>query len=323
MIELQRVTKLYKLVIGINDISLSLPPGAYGLIGPNGSGKTTLINLLTGQLKPTLGRVRVFGQNPWNRPQLLRRLGYCPAVDPAHWNVSALEWVTYLMEMTQYSHAEAQRRAETALAEVGLADVMRRPIQTYSLGMRQRIKLAQALAHEPDWLILDEPFNGLDPIGRFAMTELLQKWVREGRNLLLASHVLHEVEEITRSFLLLCGGRLLASGTADEIARDLGNIVGEVRLRGTRMDRVAREMADDPDVFSLRFLPHRTGLTMTVRSTDAFRRRLQRVLANESVVLEELDTPGHSLDTLFTTLMKMHRGEAVGGDVMTPAGQGE
>ncbi len=323
MFELQHVTKLYNLVIGINDIHLSLPPGAYGLIGPNGSGKTTLINLLTGQLRPTLGRVRVFGENPWNHSGLLRRLGYCPAPDPAQWNVSALEWVTYLLQLTQIARTESTARAKQVLERVGLGSSMHRPIQAYSLGMRQRIKLAQALAHDPDWLILDEPFNGLDPIGRREMTTILQEWVRDGKSLLLSSHVLHEVEEITPSYLLLCGGRLLASGTAEEIAADLGNVVGEVTLRGSGMAQVASQMVGDPDVLSLQFMPHRSGLKMLVRSSPTFRTHLQQVLAAPEVVLEELDTPSQSLDSLFSTLMKMHRGEVVSQETWESLDQGE
>ncbi len=314
MIELEHVTKLYGLVIGVNDMTLSLTPGAYGLLGPNGSGKTTLINLITGQLKPTIGRVRVFDHNPWNHAGLLRRLGYCPALDPAQWNVSALEWVAYLLELTQFSRSEANHRAVEILERVGLGDAMKRPIQTYSLGMRQRVKLAQALAHDPDWLILDEPFNGLDPIGRREMTDILQDWVRDGKSLLLSSHVLHEVEAITPSFLLLYGCRLLATGSADEIAADLGNVVGEVTVRGRGMGRVATELAADPDLISLQFLPHHAGIRMIVRSTTSFYERLQSVLASPEVALEELDSPDHSLSTLFSTLMKMHRGEAISRD---------
>ncbi len=144
MIQLEYVTKLYGTVIGVNDINLSLTPGAYGLVGPNGSGKTTLLNLITGQLRPTMGNVRVLGYSPWNRDSLLRMIGLCPAVDVLYPNVSALEWVSYLVELHGYSRREARRRAAQSLEDVGMGGAMQRTMGTYSLGMRQRTKLAQA-----------------------------------------------------------------------------------------------------------------------------------------------------------------------------------
>ena len=313
MIEIQHLTKLYGLVIGVNDLDLSLPTGAYGLLGPNGSGKTTLINLITGQLKPTTGSIRVFNKNPWHHAPLLRRLGYCPALDPAQWNVSSLEWVQYLLELTQYSRSEARRRAESALVQAGLEDSMTRPIHTYSLGMRQRVKLAQSLAHDPEWLILDEPFNGLDPTGRHAMTQVLRKWVADGKSLLLASHVLHEVEAISPSFLLLYGGRLLATGSSSEIAQSLKNVVGEIVIRGERLELLTPHLAQDENVLSLQFSDQRKKLSLTVRSTSEFHERLQGWLTESSIRIEALESPDRSLNTLFRTLMKMHRGESVSG----------
>ncbi len=180
MIRFEHVTKLYKTVIGVNDVSLDLAPGAYGLLGPNGSGKTTFINLIIGQLRPTIGSVRVFGQNPWSRSELLRRIGICPAIDVLLPNVTALDWVQYLVRLHGFDAAEATLRAKNALELVGMQHAMRRPIGTYSLGMRQRTKIAQAIAHDPELLILDEPFNGLDPVGRHELTELFLR-VDQGR----------------------------------------------------------------------------------------------------------------------------------------------
>ena len=217
MIRFEHVTKLYKTVIGVNDVSLDLASGAYGLLGPNGSGKTTFINLILGQLRPTIGSVRVFDQDPWQRGELLRRIGICPAVDILLPNVSALEWVQYLVRMYGFTAADAGRRAVAALETVGMQHAMRRPIGSYSLGMRQRCKVAQAIAHEPELLILDEPFNGLDPVGRHELTELFLRWIGERKSILLASHLLYEVEAVRASFLLISGGRLLASGSPQEV----------------------------------------------------------------------------------------------------------
>ena len=209
MIELNHLTKMYGNVVGVNDLNVRLESDAYGLIGPNGSGKTTLINLLIGQLRPTLGSVRVYGEVPSTNRALLRRIGLCPASDVLYPNVSALEWVTYQVRLHGISHSESRRLAESALETVGMTHAMHRPMGTYSLGMRQRSKIAQAIAHGPDFLILDEPYNGLDPVGRSDMTNVLKQWASEGRGLLFASHVLQEIEAVTSSFLLIHGGATL------------------------------------------------------------------------------------------------------------------
>ena len=217
MIELDHVTKLYKTVIGVNDISLSLEPGTYGLLGPNGSGKTTLINLIIGQLKPTIGSVRLFGQNPWSSDQLLRQVGLCPSVEVNYPSVTGYEWVKFLVQLEGFTSSDAGELAIKALQQVKLEHAMHRPMRHYSLGMRQRAKIAQAIAHDPQLLILDEPFNGLDPIARQDVKEFLRLWREQGKSLILASHILHDVEAVNPSFLLISGGRLLASGSPEDV----------------------------------------------------------------------------------------------------------
>src|SRR5690606_14763897 len=238
MIELRNVTKLYGTVIGVNDVNLTIEPGIYGLLGPNGSGKTTLLNLITGQLKPTLGSIRVFGRSPWNSDELFSRLGLCPAQEIQYSNVTAHQWISFLLRAHGYHAAAAVKRTEEVLEQVGIAGAMHRKIGTYSKGMRQRAKLAQAIAHDPDLLVLDEPFNGLDPVGRHDMTMLLREWTKD-RSLIVASHILHEIEAISTSFLLILGGRLLASGLAEEVQYLLAGVPCEIRIRCDRPRELA------------------------------------------------------------------------------------
>ena len=254
MIELQSVSKLYQTVIGVNDINLSLGSGVYGLLGPNGSGKTTLINLILGQIKPTLGSVRVFGINPWRRSHLLRRVGLCPALEFSYPRISALQWVTYLVRLHGFTQRDASKLAKDALETVRLDHVMHRPMTEYSLGMRQRAKIAQSLAHQPDLLILDEPFNGLDPVGRFEMTALLRKWAADGRSLILASHILSEVEAVEPSFLLIYGGRLMASGSPTEMRRILSNPPKTLTIDSSAPHRLAALLMSDATIRNLKFI---------------------------------------------------------------------
>jgi ABC-2 type transport system ATP-binding protein len=309
MIRFEGVTKLYKTVLGVNDISLELAPGAYGLLGPNGSGKTTFINLILGQLRPTLGSVRVFDQDPWRRSDLLRRVGVCPAVDILLPNVTALDWVRYLVRMHGFSAAEAARRAEAALEIVGMQHAMRRPIGSYSLGMRQRCKIAQAIAHEPELLILDEPFNGLDPVGRHELTELFLRWIGEGKSFLLASHLLHEVEAVRPSFLLISGGRLLASGSPQEVHAMLADLPGEVHVRVDRPKDFAARLCEVESVDSVRIDSQLNEVAVSTRRPLVLSQRLPAIVSEGRFEVLEVRSGQESLQHLFTTLMRMHRGE--------------
>ena len=308
MVEFENVTKLYGTVIGVNDLSFTLKQGAYGLLGPNGSGKTTLINLLMGQLKPTIGMVRVLGANPWRDDSILGRIGLCPASELLVANASARQWVTFQTELHGFRHDMAQELADRSLEKVGLAGAAAdRPISTYSLGMRQRTKLAQALAHEPELLVLDEPFNGLDPVGRHEMNDLLRAFVKDGGILLLASHVLHEVEAVKPNFLLICGGRLLASGSPSEVRQLLTDMPAEVRLETDDPQRLASRLLEDGLVERVKLEPDGAMVVMTRRAHEFF--ESLRDYSRESLVVRRMRGQTESLDELFSLLMRRHRGE--------------
>jgi ABC-2 type transport system ATP-binding protein len=309
MIRFERVTKLYKTVIGVNDVSLDLASGAYGLLGPNGSGKTTFINLIIGQLRPTIGSVRIFDQDPWQRGELLRRIGICPAVDLLLPNVSALEWVQYLVRLHGFNAADAARRAEAALETVGMQHAMRRPIGSYSLGMRQRCKVAQAIAHDPELLILDEPFNGLDPVGRHELTELFLRWIGERKSFLLASHLLHEVEAVRPSFLLISGGRLLASGSPQEVHSMLADLPNEIHVRVDRPQELAARLCEVESVDSVRIDTQLNEVVVSTRRPLVLSQRLPAIVSEGRFEVLEVRPGKESLQQLFTSLMRMHRGE--------------
>ncbi|WP_235935048.1 ABC transporter ATP-binding protein [Candidatus Laterigemmans baculatus] len=310
VIELERITRLYGTVIGVNDMTLSLPSGAYGLVGPNGAGKTTLIGLITGLLRPSRGQVRIFGVDPCRHRHVLGRIGLCPASELLLPRTSARGWVVEMMMLQGYSPRAAAERAESALVRTGLKEVMHRPIETFSLGMRQRVKLAQAIAHEPDLLILDEPFNGLDPIGRFEMTELLQDWIGQGKTLILASHVLPEVEAVTDAFLLIYGGRLLASGTADELRELVAELPQQVTLYGRDVDRLAGRLADQPWVDSVRLSPDRLTLRIEARRAGELYRNVTHWIGSDRLHVERMSGAEGELSALFSVLTRRHRGYA-------------
>ncbi len=309
MIRLKNLSKLYGKVIGVNDLSIELPSGAFGLVGPNGSGKTTLINLITGQLSPTLGSVQILDADPWKDRKVLRKIGLCPATDVLYPNVTARQWVTYQVRLHGVSAKSSSELAENALEQVGMTLQMDRAMGTYSLGMRQRTKIAQAIAHQPDYLILDEPYNGLDPVGRYQMTELLKHWTAEGKSLLFASHVLHEIEAITSSFLLIHGGRLLASGSAEELDQILTDTPQEVSLIGRDAAGLINHLADKPWVESMRLLENRTELRLSVRDTPALYEALVSVISEGNLSIDQFRSADGKLSAILESLLRQHRGE--------------
>lgn len=305
MIELEQVTKLYGSVIGVNDVSVTLGAGAHGLVGPNGAGKTTFLGLVTGQLRPTLGRVLVFGAAPFSNPDVLRRIGYCPAADLLDRTTTPAAWVRYLVRLAGFTSAAAARLAERALGQVGLTDAARRPLVTLSKGMRQRAKLAGAIAHEPDLLVLDEPFNGLDPVARHDLVEFVRGWAQT-RSLVVASHLLHEVESLDAGLAVILGGRLVASGTAAEIHGLVETLPGEVRVRSAE-PRAFAELAAGMDCVEAVRVEGDTVVVAARRPRDFVEQAVSRAL-DAGLHLREVGAADRSLEGVFGHLVRLHRG---------------
>ena len=308
MISLRGVTKLYGTVIGVNDVSVDLGAGAYGLLGPNGAGKTTFLGLVTGQLRPSMGKVRVFGERPFFNPRVLRRIGLCPASDITERAMSARDWVRYLVQLSGFTPSAAALRADRTLEQVGLGEAARRPLSTLSKGMRQRAKLAGAIAHDPDLLVLDEPFDGLDPVARHELVSLVRRWARS-RSLLVASHLLHEVEALDAGLAVILGGRLVASGTVEEVRRLIDTLPSEVRVVCDAPRRLAEMACATPEADAVRFVGADTVVVDT-RAPVALAERIGAVASAEGILVRELVPGDRSLEGIFGRLVQIHRGEA-------------
>ena len=211
-------------------------------------------------------------------------------------------------ELHGFNFAAAKRRAKDALEAVKLTDAMNRPMRNYSLGMRQRAKIAQAIAHDPDLLILDEPFSGLDPVGRHEMSQYLKKWATKGKSLILASHILHEVEAVKPSFLLISGGRLLASGSPAEVRNILTSAPSRLAIRCSDSKQLASTLINECQIDSLEFAQN-NQLTITTRQSRTVLEIITRLAAGGQIAVSEITSTDDSLKTLFSTLMKIHRGE--------------
>jgi ABC-2 type transport system ATP-binding protein len=301
LLDCRSLTKLYGVVIGVNDLSLELEPGVHGLLGPNGAGKSTLIKLITGQLRPTEGEIRVFGENPWNNSGLLKRLGYCPEHD-AFWSfLTGHQFVSTLAGLSGMGAADAATAAQRVLVRVGAREYMHNPIATYSKGMRQRTKLAQALVHDPDLLILDEPLSGTDPVGRHELMDLITELGAEGKSVLVSSHVMHEVQAMTNRFMLIYGGRVLAAGDVQEIRRLLFEIPHKIRLVCDDPRKLARHLAGESAVDGVQM--DGDELWVTTREPRELFALLPGLTAETGVAVRELGSDGESLDAVFEYLV--------------------
>jgi ABC-2 type transport system ATP-binding protein len=293
----------YGPVVGLNDLSVTIPGGVIGLLGPNGAGKSTLLKLVAGEIRPSRGTLEVLGLEPFANREYFRRLGFCPQQDAMYGDMNALEFVSFLMRLSGFSPREARDRAARALERVALGDAMLRRTREYSKGMRQRVKVAQAIAHDPEFLILDEPLTGLDPIARRDMVALFAELGRAGKHILVSSHVLHEVESLTEDILLLHRGRLLAQGTVHEVRALLSRHPRKVELRARESRRLARALLSLGEVSSVRVAADGRGLSVETTDVEAFFARLPEVVLAERAGIESLESPDASLEAVFDYLI--------------------
>ena len=297
------VSKWYGQVIGLNDVSVSIPPGVTGLLGPNGAGKSTLMKLITGQLKPSKGSIQVLGAPIWANPALFARIGFCPEQDAFYDRMTGLEWVTALVRLNGFAADRADAAARRALETVDLMDAANKKIGAYSKGMRQRVKLAQAIVHEPELLILDEPLSGMDPIARRRTIRLIRDWGREGRSIIVSSHILHEIESMTANVLLINNGRILAEGNVHQIRELIDEHPHTVSIRSANPRALARHLLGFDDVLSLRV----EGGAIVVQTAlpDEFYARVTALAASGEVgPIDEVTSPDDNLQAVFSYLVK-------------------
>jgi ABC-2 type transport system ATP-binding protein len=236
------VSKFYGEVLGVNRISLDLPPGITTLVGPNGSGKTTLMNLMTGLVQPSRGTVSVLGISPGDATEFFRQVGYCTQFDSFPRALTGGQFVMDSLLLHGMSEPEAFRLTDEALYRVGLTEAASRRIDGYSKGMRQKIRLAQAIAHHPRVLVLDEPLNGLDPMARAESMALFEELGRQGMHLILSSHILDEVDRISDRVVLITGGYLVAEGNIHEVRKEVRDKPMQVLIRCDRPELLASRM---------------------------------------------------------------------------------
>jgi ABC-2 type transport system ATP-binding protein len=299
----EHLSKWYGQVIGLNDVTLTVPRGITGLLGPNGAGKSTFMKLLTGQLKPSQGSIAVFGEPIWGNPGLYRRIGFCPEQDAFYERMTGSEWVTALVRLNGVSEAEAGRLTARAIELVELTDAAAKKIGAYSKGMRQRIKMAQALVHDPELIVLDEPLSGMDPIVRRRTIRMIKEWGRQGKSIIVSSHILHEIESMTSNILLINQGRILAEGDVHQIRELIDEHPHTVYIKAEQPRALAREFLGHDDVLSLRF--EDDAVVVETGKPDLFYARLTSLAASGALgTIHEVTSPDDNLQAVFKYLVK-------------------
>jgi ABC-2 type transport system ATP-binding protein len=299
----EHLSKWYGDVSGLNDVTVAIPAGVTGLLGPNGAGKSTFMKLATGQLSPSAGTIRVLGQLIWNNPSLYARIGYCPDQDAFYEHMTGRKWLEALVRLNGLSPADARAAAAGALDVVELSDAGDRRIGGYSKGMRQRVKLAQAIVHDPEFLILDEPLSGMDPLMRRTTIRLIKAWGKAGKSVLVSSHILHEVESMTANILLINNGRIVAEGNVHQIRELIDEHPHTVFVRAAEPRRLAQHLMSQDEVLSVTF--EEGAVVIQTATPDAFYTRLTALAASgDAGGIDEITSPDDNLQAVFKYLVK-------------------
>lgn len=304
MIQIQNASRWYGQIIGVNDVSCEIGPGITALLGMNGAGKSTLLRLITGQLQPTTGLVQVFGHEPFANPEVFKHIGYCPEIDNFYEYMSGREFVRYMARLNGYSAPEAKQRAEEMIARVGMTDRAAKKIKGYSKGMRQRIKLAQAMVHDPDIILLDEPLNGLDPVARHEFLSVLESLAAQGKTILVSSHILYEVEQMTRSILLLHRGRLLATGDLQVIRNLIDKYPHKIRIETPEPRKVAAKLTEMANVVSAKIDERNQEVQLEVRDPNDFYESLSNLVLEHHMPILSFSSPDNNLESVFQYLVE-------------------
>jgi ABC-2 type transport system ATP-binding protein len=303
LITFSDVSRFYGEVLGINKVSLSVPPGITSLVGPNGSGKTTLMNLLTGLIRPSYGEISVLGIAPSHPEKLCRLVGYCAQFDAFPKGITGYQFIYSFLRMHGMSHAECDQRTMSALQLAGLQEAANRPVGAYSKGMRQRVKLAQAISHDPQVVVLDEPLNGLDPLARAEAIALFRKWGDEGRHVIVSSHILHEVDRISDQVILLSHGYVVAEGEIQGVRSEVKEQPMQILVRCDKPSALAARLFQQDHVVEAKVNADGKGLLLRTKDADSFYLLLNRVILDSGLEVESVAPADDDVNSVYQYLI--------------------
>jgi ABC-2 type transport system ATP-binding protein len=297
------VSKFYGEVLGVNRVNLSLPPGVTSLVGPNGSGKTTLMNLMTGLVRPTQGSISVLGLTPDQPEEFFRHVGYCTQFDSFPKGVTGYQFINQFLRLRGLTANDAHRLTIEAISRVGMVEAAHRKVAAYSKGMRQRIRLAQAIAHHPTVLVLDEPLNGLDPMARAESIALFEALGKEGMHVVISSHVLHEVDKISDQVVLMSYGYVVAEGQIQGVRSEVTEHPMQILVRCNAPNLLASRLFSQDHVVEAKL--NRDGQGVLVRTLDAdqFYILLNRIISEEEINLQAVSPADDDVNSVYQYLI--------------------
>jgi ABC-2 type transport system ATP-binding protein len=302
MIAFDEVSRFYGEILGVNHVTLEIPPGITSLVGPNGSGKTTLMNLMTGLIHPDAGSITMRGLSPRDPEKLMRVTGYATQYDAAPRWATGFSFIAAGLLLFGYDRAQAEERAWNALKQLGLEEAANRKMAAYSKGMRQRVRLAQAIAHEPEMLVLDEPLNGLDPLVRAETIALFRAWANEGRHVILSSHVLQEVDVISDQVILLANGTVIAEGKIRDVREEISERPCRYLVRCDNAPRVAALLFGEDHVTEVRLNDDRGGFLAMTTDRERFSRTVGKI-AVSGYKIDSVVPADENVDALYEYLI--------------------
>jgi ABC-2 type transport system ATP-binding protein len=302
LIVFDNVSRFYGEVLGVNRVTLSIPPGITSLVGPNGSGKTTLMNLMTALVRPTRGTIKILGVTPNQPEKLFRLLGYATQFDSFPKGLTGFQLLYSFLRLFGKSNAECEKLAWKAIERVNLVEAAHRKVAAYSKGMRQRIKLAQALSHDARVLVLDEPLNGLDPLVRAETIALFRELANEGRHVIVSSHILHEVDMISDQVILLSNGYVVAEGKIAGVRGEISDHPMQVLIRCNRPTALAAKVFEQDSVVEARVHADGGGLLIKTRDADKFYRLLNHIALN-GIEIESVAPADDNVNSVYEYLI--------------------
>lgn len=309
MIVFEDVSKFYGEVLGVNRVDLRIAPGITSLVGPNGSGKTTLMNLMTGLLKPTNGTISVLGISPDEPEKLFQKLGYCSQFDSFPRGATARSFIEFYLRVHGHPRRETEEMAYRALERVSMIEAADRKVSAFSKGMRQRVRLAQSIAHEPSVLVLDEPLNGLDPMARAEIIRLFRQLADEGMYLIISSHILHEVDMMSDSVVLIHNGYIVAEGEVHGVRGEIDEHPIQILIRCDRPQALAARLFEHEYTVEARIHNDRKGLFVKTRQPDEFYLLLNKVVTDQGLKVESVGPVDDDLNAVYQYLIASDGGQ--------------
>jgi ABC-2 type transport system ATP-binding protein len=302
-ISFTNVSRFYGEVLGINKVNLTIPAGITSLVGPNGSGKTTLMNLMTGLIRPTQGEIKVLGISPEDPERLCRALGYCAQFDSCPKGLTGYQFIYWFLRMHGDTPAECGRKTTVALERVSMTAAAGRPVGAYSKGMRQRVKLAQAIAHDPQVLVLDEPLNGLDPMARAETIALFREWGQGGRHVIVSSHILHEVDQISDQVILLSQGYVVAEGEIKGVRDEVKEQPMQILVRCNDPRALAARLFQQDHMVEAKISRDRKSLLLRTSDADSFYLLLNKVVLESGLEVESVAPADDDVNSVYQYLI--------------------